>query len=144
MKSAPSIGLDYAPSRRIALAIGLVATLAIIAALICALPWALRLAIAVAAAGYGFWSIRRQQQPAWRHIAYGAAGWSLLHHDGSEHAATLCRHARIGPLLTLDFKVDDGTRFRPVFAGDNLDAERERKLVLLLARAEVTQTDRSA
>jgi hypothetical protein len=139
MKSAPGIAFDYAPSRRIALAAALLTLLAVIATLASALPWPIRLAIAFAAGAYGYGSIRRQRPSRYRHIAYGIAGWRLVAVDGCERAARLVGHARIGPLLVLDFRLDDGDRFRAAFAGDNLDAERERRLLLLLARAEVLQ-----
>jgi len=139
MRSAPTIALDYAPSRHIATAVALVTVLAVAAALACALPWPARIAIALVAAAYGSWSIARHLRPRCRHIAFGAAGWRLLRDDHGEHAARLLRHARIGPVLTLEFRLDDGERFRAAFAGDNLDAERRRRLLLLLARAEVLQ-----
>jgi hypothetical protein len=139
MKSALAIAFDYVPSRRIVIAVALVTALAVIAALACALPWPARIAIALGAAGHGGWSIARHLRPRCTHIAFGAAGWRLLRDDRAEHAARLLRHARIGPLLTLDFRLEDGNRFRAAFAGDNLDAECRRRLTLLLARAEVLQ-----
>lgn len=137
MKSAPGIAIDYAPSRRIVVAVALVTALAVIAALACALPWPARIAIALGAAGHGGWSMARHLRPRYAHIAFGAAGWTLAAVEGDARGARLLRQARIGPLLTLDFRLDDGERFRAAFAGDNLDAEHRRRLVLLLARAEV-------
>lgn len=146
MKSAPTINLDYVPSRQVAAATGAVAILALIAVAMCALPWWLRLLIGMVVAGIAAIGIRRQMRPAWRHIAYGASGWRLLGNDGAEYPAQLHHHAILGKVLTLDFRLDAGdraagTRFRPLFAGDNIDAETRRRLLLLIGRAEVLHTE---
>lgn len=146
MKSAPTISLDYVPSRQVAATTGAVAALAFIGVAMCALPWWLRLLVGIVVAGIAGIGIRRQMQPAWRHIAYGASGWRLLGNDGAEYPVQLRHHAILGKLLTLDFRLDAGDRasskrFQPVFAGDNIDPDTRRRLLLLIGRAEVLHTE---
>lgn len=144
MKSVPAISFDYVPSRRVAIATLVMAVMALIAVAMCALPLWLRMIIGSGVVCVAWVAILRQQRSPFRHIGYGAGGWRLLDIDDTEHPVCLRHHAVLGPLLTLDFSPDDGSRgvgkhFRPVFAGDNLDPETRRRLVLLLSRAEVLQ-----
>jgi hypothetical protein len=135
MKSAPPIAFDYRPSRRVA-----AATLALVAcALACTalndLPAGLRLllvpAVLVAAAG-GLW---RFLHPPFQRVAWSGSGWVLIDRQGRAHAATLAGQRRLGKLVALDFRCPMQAPFRPLLAGDNLDADTRRRLVLTLARA---------
>ncbi|MCK9538469.1 hypothetical protein [Dokdonella sp.] len=139
MTSAPTIAFDYLPSRTVAwvAASGVACALFAVAAsgLAPLARAALALAVLVLAAG----GLRRFLKPAFRRIAWQPEGWLLVALDGSEHAAELVAQRRLGTLLALDFRCAGRVRFRPLFARDNLDRETWRRLVLLLARAEVGQ-----
>lgn len=137
MKSAPAIAFDYRPSRALAAATLALVVLAALAPWASALPPAWRLAVSVAAAVSGALALRRALRPAVRRVAWRSSGWVLVDRDGREHAALLESHARLGSLLVLRYRHGPRARCRVVLAPDNLDADTRRRLVLLLARADV-------
>ena len=140
MKSAPSIAFDYEPSRPIAALVLALVVAAALAPWLSALPFAAKVALSFAVLTSGFGANRRFMQTAFRRIAYRASGWLLVDDSNAEHAATLSSHARYGAWIALDFRLDGRGRFRALVGPDNADAETRRRLILLLARAEVVQT----
>jgi toxin CptA len=137
MKSAPTIAFDYAPSRWIALATVLVCAGAVLAPWLSTLPLAACAGVSLAAAGFGAFALRRQWRTPFRRIACRASGWTLVDLADTEHEAILESHAHLGALMVLAFRHGPRARFRAVFGPDNLDAETRRRLILLLARAEI-------
>ena len=139
MKSASAIAFDYRPSRWLAAAAVLILCAALAAPWFSGLPSAIKLALSAAACVLGIESLRRVlRAPFWR-IAYRASGWTLVDAVGREKAALLRCHAQLGAWISLDFELDRRRRFHAVLGPDNLDAETRRRLVLMLARAEVAQ-----
>jgi len=139
MKSASAIAFDYRPSRWLAAGAVVVLCAAIAAPWASALPTAIELALSLAACVIGTFSLRRFLRPPFWRIAYRASGWIMVDAGGREKAALLRWHAQLGAWISMDFELDRGRRFRAVLGPDNLDAETRRRLVLMLARAEVAQ-----
>lgn len=137
MKSAPTIAFDYRPSRWIGSAAVLVCVCAACAPWLTALPMALRALLSLLALAAGARALYRHANPRFRRIAYRASGWTLADASAEEHAAVLESRAHLGSLLVLGFRYGPRAYFRVVLTADNLDADTRRRLVLLLARAEV-------
>ena len=140
MKSAPSIAFDYRPARAIAALAGALVVAAAASAWPSALPAFAKVALSIAATGYGIAALHRFVRADFRRIAYRASGWVLVDGTGSEHAVALASHTRHGAWIALDFRLDGGRRFRALIGPGNADAETRRRLILLLSRAEVVQT----
>ncbi len=141
MKSAPTIAFDYRPSRWIGIAAGVMLALAVLAPWLTELPLIARAAVSLAAFAAGIRALRSHARPRFRRIAWRASGWSLIDRADAEHAALLTSHAHLGALLALSFRHGPRARFQAVLMPDNLDAQTRRRLILLLARAEVVQTE---
>ena len=139
MRSAPGIAFDYTPSRRIVAATVAIALAAAVSPWLSGVPVSIRLVLSIAAIVCVIGAVRAFLRARYRRIAWRAAGWTLVDAQGTEHAADLVAHVRLGPWLVLDFRVDRRRRFRAVLGTDNLDRDTHRRLVLLLARAEVAQ-----
>ncbi len=137
MKSAPTLAFDYRPSRWVGFAAAAMLALAVLAPWLTALPLMASAAISLAVFAAGLRALQRHLRPRFRRIAWRAAGWSLIDRAGDEHAALLTAHAHLGALLALGFRHGPRARFQAVLAPDNLDAQTRRRLILLLARAEV-------
>ena len=137
MKSASAIAFDYRPSHGLALAAATILCVAIAAPWFSALPFAARIALSVVVCAAGAISLRRFLRPSFRRIAYRVSGWTVLDANDREYAALLRSHVCLGAWISLDFQLDRSRRFRAVLGPDNVDAETRRRLVLLLARAEV-------
>ncbi|MGH8172468.1 MAG: protein YgfX [Rhodanobacteraceae bacterium] len=137
MKSASAIAFDHRPSRLIALAAGAIVYAAVAAPWFSGLPVGVRVALSLVAGAVGIFLVRRFLKSPIRRIAYRASGWVLVDCGDREHAALLRSHACLGPWVSLDFERDRARRFRAMLGPDNLDTETRRRLVVLLARAEV-------
>jgi hypothetical protein len=133
MKSAPTIALDYRPSRAIAIAGALIVACAAGAPLLTGWPFAPKLAASLTAFGVGAASLLRFLRPPLCRIAYGEAGWQL-HGRDRVHEAELVEHARIGAFLSLTWRLATGRRWHALLAPDNVDADLRRRVILLLAR----------
>jgi hypothetical protein len=139
MKSAPGIAFDYRPSAAV------VALTSVIVVAAAAAPWLsaawlpVKAAISIAALAFGARALGRFARAGFVRIAYRASGWVLVDSAGTEHAADLASHARHGPWIALDFRLDRKRRFRALLGPGNIDAETRRRLILLLSRAEVVQ-----
>jgi hypothetical protein len=140
MKSAPTIAFDYRPSRWIGAAALLVCAGAALVPWLSGLPLLARAALSLAAIVFGAYALHRFWNPPFRRVAYRAAGWALIDAADEEHAAVLESHAHLGVLLALGLRVGPRARLRAMLAPDNLDADTRRRLVLMLARAEIVQT----
>lgn len=134
MKSAPAIAFDVVPSRRVAAVAAAVALLAVVAVMLCGLPLSLRLLLAVLVVVLAVRGLRQFLAPPWTRAVRDPSGWRLVGRDGHAVAATLAGHVRRGPLLVLDFRVPDQSRFHCVLTPDVIDADLFRRLWLVLAR----------
>lgn len=140
MKSAPAIAFDYRPSRVVAALVLVLVAAAAAAPWFSALPFVATILLSLTVLACGIFAIRRFVRTRFRRIAYRASGWVLVDDTGTERAAVLASHARYGAWLALDFRLDGRDRFRALVGPKNVDAETRRRLILLLARAEVVQT----
>lgn len=139
MKSAPTIAFDYRPSRWIGATALLVYASAVLAPWLSGLSLFVCAALSLAAIAFGAYALHRFWKPPFRRIAYRASGWVLIDAANEEHAAVLESHAHLGALLALRLRVGPRSRLRLVLVPDNLDADTRRRLVLMLARAEIVQ-----
>ena len=139
MRSAQGIAFDYTPSHRLAAATIAVACAAIVAPWLSGVPVYARFALSAAAIVCVIGALRGFARSRYRRIAWRALGWTLVDDNGTEHPADLVAHIRLGTWLVLDFRIDARRRFRAVLGSDNLDRDTRRRLVLLLARAEVAR-----
>jgi toxin CptA len=139
MKSAPTIAFDYQPSRWIAGAVALMTLAAAISPWLSALSPQVAMPLMILAFAFGGTAIRAFSRPPFVRIALRESGWSLVGRGGGEREAVLQSQARLGPWVLLAFRYAAGSRFRVVLGPDNLDAVTRRRLILLLARAEIVQ-----
>lgn len=141
MKSAPTIAFDVRPSRWIGAAAGFVAALAAVAPWLSALPAVACAAVSLAVLAAAARALHQHTRPRFVRVAWRASGWSLIDRAGNERAALLVSQAHLGALLALGFREGPRNRFRIVLAPDNLDRQTRRRLILLLARAEVAHAE---
>ncbi|GAA0704728.1 hypothetical protein [Dokdonella soli] len=139
MKSAPTIAFDYRPSRRIGAAAAAVCVCAVLAPWLSGLPLPARVMLSLFALAAGSHALWRFLHPPFRRAAFRESGWLLVDTRGEEHPALLESHAHLGALLALSLRYAPRARFRVLLAPDNLDAGSRRRLVAMLARAEVVQ-----
>ncbi|MFI4970990.1 MAG: hypothetical protein ACHP7D_12365 [Lysobacterales bacterium] len=137
MKSAPTIAFDYRPSRQAGVAATLIVVAAALAPWFCGLSPALRALLSLLALVVGAQALYRHWYPRFGRIAYRTSGWLLADAANGESPALLESHAHLGALLSLGFRYGPRARFRVLLTSDNLDADTRRRLVLLLARAEI-------
>ncbi|MEO7050709.1 MAG: protein YgfX [Rhodanobacter sp.] len=134
MTSAPAIGFDYSPSRLLQRALLLVAALAALATMLCALPLSLRLLLVILV-GLLAWNARRRLAAP----AVVAAGWS----DGSDWTLRMTDHEDV-PAQLASFRVLGAfilLRLRSarqgtcvlLLAPDNSDVDIRRRLRMRLA-----------
>ncbi|WP_440221586.1 hypothetical protein ACQQ2N_10770 [Dokdonella sp. MW10] len=135
MTSAPAIALELAPSRRLALGAGAVAVLAVVAIAASGMPPVIQLVSMLVATSIAVVSIRRQLRPGWTRVTFDRSGWQLVDVASDVVPVTLRGHARLGPLVSLDFAVPERPRFRFVVDRAAVDADAWRRLVLVLARS---------
>lgn len=136
--SAPPIGFDYRASRRLMLALGIMAVLAMVATALSALPtlWQGLLMLAVGVASG--WQLQRMRRPRVRTLLWRADGSAQLKlHRRAEDApreTTGRVHAAhvTGPLITLKLRWPDGGRETLWLTPDNLDADTRRRLRMRL------------
>ena len=134
MKSAPAIAFDYRPSRRVAIAVVGVASLAILAVFLSGLSLGMRLVLALAALVLTVLALGKHLRPRIRRVAHGAGGWLLVDGEGNEGSARLVAHVQRGNLLLLDFRAEEQSGHqRILLTTDNSDADLRRRLVLVLA-----------
>ncbi|TPG08365.1 hypothetical protein EAH88_12100 [Rhodanobacter glycinis] len=134
MTSAPAIGFEYRPSRLLPRGLIIVAALAVLAVMSCALePW-LKLLLVVAALAATWHSVRRL---AANPIA--AAGWSadnawtlrLLDHE--DVPATLASFRVLGAFVLLRLQTAERGAQIVLLAPDNSDADIRRRVRMRLA-----------
>lgn len=139
MKSAPAIAFDLEPSHGIGAAALAVVVLAMLAPWLTRLPAGAAVLLSAGVLVLGAAALHRHWHPRFRRVAWRASGWTLVDRGGDEHAAVLESQAHLGALLALGFRCGPRQRFRLLLTPGNLDADTRRRLILLLARAEVVQ-----
>ena len=138
MRSVPGIAFDYRPSRAVAAAVLLVTACGGLSPWLSDIPLTAKGLLASVAVASGLGATWRFLHPGFRGIAWGDAGWRLMHVSGSELAVELARQVRLGSLQVLEFTCGPRMRFHAILTPGNLDADTYRRLVVLLSRAEST------
>ncbi|AGG89468.1 MULTISPECIES: protein YgfX [Rhodanobacter] len=134
MTSAPAIGFEYRPSRRLRQALVLVAALAWLAVALSALPAWLKLLLAAAVAMATWHTLRRLAA-----APVTAAGWSAddawtLHlADHQDMPATLASFRVLGVFVLLRLHTAEQGVQMLLLAPDNSDADIRRRLRMRLA-----------
>ncbi len=136
MTSAPAIGFDYSPSRWLQRALLLVAVLAVLATMLCALPLWLRLLVAVVVVLVTWDTRRRLAAPAV--IAAGwsdGSDWTLRMTDNEDIPAILVSFRVLGAFVLLRLRLRSARQGTCVLllAPDNSDADIRRRLRMRLA-----------
>ncbi|MBU6246924.1 MAG: hypothetical protein KGN77_04135 [Xanthomonadaceae bacterium] len=139
MTSAPAIGFEYRPSRWLAVAVGVMLMLALVAVGLSGLAgWIKVLVGAASIAGVLASLVRQTAMPA----AVGwspEAGWSLLGRDGVERAAELSSFRVVAGCLVLDLRCE-GRRQGLWLLPDNSDPDTRRRLRMRLAAGQGART----
>lgn len=141
MTSAPAIGFEYRPSRRLRQALVLVAALAWLAVALSALPVWLKLLLAAAVAMATWRTLRRLAA-----APVTAAGWSAddawtLHlADHQDMPATLASFRVLGVFVLLRLRTAERGVQVLLLAPDNSDADIRRRLRMRLATIQPGET----
>ncbi len=139
MTSAPAIGFEYRPSRRLRALLYVVALLTLVALISCGLPWWWKAAGFLSAALLVLRGLRLVGDDAVRAAGWDAAGgWSLRLADGSDRHARLRSFRILGEWILLRLAFDGGTAAL-LLAPDNSDADIRRRLRMRLAVATTDQ-----
>jgi toxin CptA len=134
MTSAPAIGFEYSPSRWLPRISAVVAALALIAVVFCALPIWIRLALIVAIL-LGWWrSLRAGSTSIVAAVGLSADhDWTLRLSHGEDVPATLVSFRLLGALVLMRLSTTDlGTQV-VLLAPDNSDEDTRRRLRMRLA-----------
>ena len=134
MTSAPAIGFDYAPSRWLQRAMLLVAALAVLAVMSCALPLWIRWMLTAAVLLATWWTRRRLLGSALRAAGWGTQlEWSLHLADNEDVPARLLSFRVLGPFVLLRLHAGDPGVHALLLGPDNSDADIRRRLRMRLA-----------
>ncbi len=134
MPSAPSIRVEYRPSRWQRTLSTVLVIAAGVALAFAAWPLAARLAALVVYAGCTLFVIRRLQRTHWTAVAWAGDGsWRIALEDGKEHAAVLIEARLFGPLAALRLRAADRL-FRVLLWPDSADPDDLRRLRIRLGR----------
>lgn len=134
MTSAPAIGFDYSPSRWLQRALIVVAALAVLAVMTCALSLWIRLALAIAVV-LATWQTRRNLVSS----AVVAAGWGTelewtVHMaDNEDIPAELLSFRVLGPFVLLRLRMVGRGVHALLLGPDNSDSDIRRRLRMRLA-----------
>ena len=134
MTSAPAIGFDYAPSRLLQRALLLVAALAVLSTLLCALPLWLRLMLVVLVLVATSVALRRLAAPAVAAAGWGGeSDWTLRMTDSEDVPASLVAFRVLGAFVLLRLRATGRGTCVLLLAPDNSDADIRRRLRMRLA-----------
>jgi toxin CptA len=134
MTSAPAIGFDYSPSRWLQRTMLLVAALAVLAVMYCALPLWTRLALAIAILLAAWRTLRQLRAPAVAAAGWGAeADWTLHMADNEDLPAELLSFRVLGVFVLLRLRTAERGVHALVLAPDNSDVDIRRRLRMRLA-----------
>ncbi|MEO8780124.1 MAG: protein YgfX [Rhodanobacter sp.] len=134
MTSAPAIGFDYSPSRWLQRGLLLVAALAVLALMLCALPLWLRLLLVILVL-LASWRAHRQLAAPWVAAAGWSDGsdWTLRTTDHEDLPAQLASFRVLGAFVLLRLRAARQGTCVLVLAPDNSDADIRRRLRMRLA-----------
>ncbi len=134
MTSAPAIGFDHSPSRLLQRALLMVAALAVLATMLCALPPWLRLVLALVVL-LATWETRRRLAAPFVVAAGWSAGsdWILRMADGEDVPAGLVSFRVLGAFVLLRLRLAGHGTCMLFLAPDNSDADIRRRLRMRLA-----------
>lgn len=134
MTSAPAIGFEYRPSRRLQRSLIAVAALALLALALCGLAGWLKLLLAAGVLGATWFSIRRLTASPVQAAGWSPdAGWTLHLHPHQDVPATLASFRALGSLVLLRLRTADRGVQVLLLAPDNSDADIRRRLRMRLA-----------
>ena len=134
MTSAPAIGFEYRPSRRLQRALLAVAALAMLALVLCGLAGWLKLLLAAGVLGATWQTIRQLARSPVRAAGWSAdAGWTLHLLPHEDVPATLASFRVLGSLVLLRLRTTERGVQVLLLAPDNSDADIRRRLRMRLA-----------
>ena len=134
MTSAPAIGFEYRPSRWLPRLLSVMTVLAMLAVLLCGLPWWLKVVLAAAIALAAYRALRRWSATPVRAAGWsGEGGWSLHLADHSDAPATLVSFRVLGACILLRLRAASLGEQVLLLAPDNSDADIRRRLRMRLA-----------
>ena len=134
MTSAPAIGFEYRPSRRLQRALLALATLAVLALALCGLAGWLKLLLAAGVLGATWQAIRQLARSPVRAAGWSAdASWTLHLHPHQDVPATLASFRVLGSLVLLRLRTAEQGVQVLLLAPDNSDADIRRRLRMRLA-----------
>ena len=134
MPSATAIGLAYAPSRWLQRAMMLVAALAVLGVMSCALPLWIRWVLTVAVLLATWWTRRRLLGSAVRAAGWGTQlEWTLRLADNEDLPAQLVSFRVLGRFVLLRLRARDPGVHALLLGPDNSDADIRRRLPMRLA-----------
>ncbi|MFT3762720.1 MAG: hypothetical protein QM761_08970 [Pseudoxanthomonas sp.] len=137
--NAPGCRLEWRPSRWLLAALALISLLAAFSVLASEMPRIAAWPLALAALGYGIWTIRREAgRPAREFVFPGNASPAML--DGRPLEAVRV-HWR-GPLAFVQWREADGRAGRLSFWPDTLPPPRRRELRLAAGAGDTTRDRR--
>ena len=134
MTSAPAIGFDYSPSRLLQRGLLLVAALAVLATMLCALPLGFRLLLVILVLLVTWRAHRRLAAPVV--VAAGwsdGSDWTLRMTDNEDIPASLASFRVLGVFVLLRLRWARQGTCMLLLAPDNSDADIRRRLRMRLA-----------
>jgi len=133
MTSAPAIGFEYRPSPGYRVALIGVAALAVLALLLCALAWWVKILLSLLVLVAAVRAVRRIAQSPVSAAGWGADdSWTLHMTSHDDLPATLASFRVLGALVLLRLKTAHGTHSL-LLTPDNSDADIRRRLRTRLA-----------
>ncbi|GLQ48597.1 protein YgfX [Dyella flava] len=132
MTSAPAIGFEYRPSRRVSRLFALVTLSALLAMALSGMPWMLQVIGAIAVILAGRYAIRRLRLPICA-VGWAKGGWTLHGLDGADDSALLLSSRVMGHLVLLRLASQRYGKLTLWLMPDNSDADIRRRLRMRLA-----------
>ena len=133
MTSAPAIGFEYRPSRRIAVVLVLVSLLAELAIAVSGAPLLLRFLLAITVIVGCHRAVRRLNLPVSAAGWGSQTGWTLRDTDGGDDPATLLSFRCMPGMVLLRLAGQRHGRLTLWLMPDNSDADIRRRLRMRLA-----------
>ena len=134
MTSAPAIGFEYRPSRWLRWVLCVVAALALLGVVVCALPAWLKVLVSAGVFLVTWREVQRWTRSPVFAVGWGGMdrGWTLQFAAGRQVSATLLSFRVLGQFVLLRLRTDGGVQVL-LLAPDNSDADLRRRLRMRLA-----------
>jgi toxin CptA len=133
MTSAPAIGFEYRPSRRLPGLFIAVTGMALLAIFLAGVPWWLKLVLAAAVIVVCRHTLRRLHPPIYAVGWASQTGWTLRGLDGADDAATLLSFRIWRQVILLRLASKRYGKLTLWLMPDNSDADTRRRLRMRLA-----------